>query len=184
MPQLIGPGDLIVVSWENFRKNFRSYVEMVVWIVVLSVLQWTILIVLQSAVTDKLERLLLFVLLSVPASLVFLAVTASTIDITAKGLMNKPIDVRDSLHRGFQRLLPLLWVSILTSLVTVFGLVLLLVPALIFFVWFKFAPYHSVVDGTGGISSLKASRDLVTGRWWASSFPCCFSVWPHRWPNR
>ncbi|MBU1916006.1 hypothetical protein KKC47_02665, partial [Patescibacteria group bacterium] len=109
MSQLIGPADLIAVSWKNFRKNFRAYAEMVVWIVVLSVLQWTLLVLLQSVVQNKVEQLMMFVMLSIPASLAFLAVTAAMIDITAKGLANtKIIDVRDSLHHGFHRLLPLL----------------------------------------------------------------------------
>jgi len=167
MPQLIGPGDLIAVSWDNFRKNFRAYAEMVVWIVVLSVLQWTILEITQSLVSHRLEQLFLYVLLSIPASLAFLAVTASMIDITIKGLTNKKVDVRESLHHGFHRLLALLWVSILTSVAIFFGLFLFVIPALIFFTWFKFAPYHAVADDIGGSAAMSASRNLVTGRWWA-----------------
>jgi hypothetical protein len=167
MAQLIGPADLIAVSWENFRKNFRIYIEMILWVVVLSVLQWTILVLLQAVTQNKLEQLLLFTILSIPASLVFLAITATMIDITAKGLGGKFIDARESLHHGFHCLLSLLWVSILTSIIIFGGLILLVIPALIFFIWIKFAPYHTVLDNTGGTAAIKASYKLVTGRWWS-----------------
>jgi hypothetical protein len=167
MPQLIGPGDLIAVAWENVKKNFRPYGELVIWIVVLSVLQWTLLQISQTMAGNQLEWLFLYLLMSIPGSLAFLGLTGAMIDLTAKGLTNKKIEVRLSIYHGFRRLLPLLAVSILTSLAIFFGFFFLVIPALIFFIWFKFAPYHAVVDEMGGLASMGASRDLVTGRWWA-----------------
>ncbi len=167
MAQLIGPGELIVVSWENFRKNFRAYAEFVVWIVALSLVQWLILIAVQASVPGLSERLMLYALLSIPGSLAFLVVTAAMIDLTITGISDKKIDIRESLYHGFQRLLPLLWVSILTSVMIFLGLIILVIPALIFFVWYKFAPYQTVAEKTGGWKALDASRNLVTGRWWS-----------------
>ncbi|MFH1047406.1 MAG: hypothetical protein V1738_03830 [Patescibacteria group bacterium] len=167
MPQLIGPGELIVVSWENFRRNYLAYGELVVWILVLSILQWLMMLVVRATVPGQLEQVMLFTILSVPTSLAFLVVTATMIDVTAKGIANRRIDVRESLHHGFHRLLPLLWVSIITSLAIFFGFFLLIVPALLFFVWFKFAPYHTVTENISGHAAMSASRSLVVGRFWS-----------------
>ncbi|MEA3249314.1 MAG: hypothetical protein U9Q03_03075 [Patescibacteria group bacterium] len=141
MAQLIGPGDIIVRSWENFRKHIHAYAEMVVWFVVLSVLQWTILIVLQAIIPDKASRIALYVLLSLPGSLAFLAVTAATIDITVKGLTNKKIDARKSIHHGFHKLLSLLWVVLLVTVITaILGALPFAVPGLIALLWLNTAP--------------------------------------------
>ncbi len=200
MARLIGPGDIIVRSWDNFRKNIDAYAEMVVWLVVLGVLQWTLSIVLQSVVPEKIARISLYLILSVPGSLAFLAVTASMIDITVKGLTGKKIDARDSIHAGFHKLLSLLWVAVLVTIVTgllgalpfavpaviallwlnsapqwlsiliimllMVGMLASLVVPLVLFVWLKFAPYHLMADDIRGSGALKASRDLVIGRWW------------------
>jgi len=170
MSQLIGPGDIIVVSWQNFRRNIQFYAEMMVWVVVLSLLQWTITVVLQSYIPDKPLRLVLFAVLSIPGSLGFLAIYATTVDLTIKGLLGEQISVRASLFHGLRRLLPLLWVMLLTSMAILGGFLLLFVPALIFMVWFRFAQYHTMSDGERGFRALGASRDLVTGRWFAVLF--------------
>lgn len=141
MAQLIGPGDIIVRSWDNFRKNIHAYAEMVVWLVVLGVLQWTLSIILQSVVPEKTDRLSLYLILSIPGSLAFLAVTASMIDITVKGLTNRKIDARDSIHLGFHKLLSLLWVVVLVTFITaVLGALPFAVPGIIALLWLNTAP--------------------------------------------
>lgn len=141
MTQLIGPSDIIVRSWENFRKNIHAYAEMVVWLVVLGVLQWTLSIILQAVIPEKAARISLYLILSIPGSLAFLAVTASMIDITVKGLTNKKIDARDSIHAGFHKLLSLLWVALLVSLITaVLGALPFSIPAIIALLWLNSAP--------------------------------------------
>lgn len=141
MPQLIGPGDIIIRSWENFRKHIHAYAEMVVWFVVLGVLQWTLSIVLQAMIPEKEARVALYLMLSIPGSLAFLAVTASMIDITVRGLTDRKIDARESIHLGFHKLLSLLWVTLLVSLITLaLGVLPFAVPAVIALFWLNSAP--------------------------------------------
>lgn len=141
MPQLIGAGDIIIRSWENLRKNIHAYAEMVVWIVVLGVVQWTLSVILQAVIPEKAARISLYLLLSIPGSLAFLAVTAAMIDITVKGLTNRKIDVRESIHIGFHKLLSLLWVALLVSLVTcVLGALPFAIPGIMALLWLNTAP--------------------------------------------
>jgi hypothetical protein len=141
MAQLIGPSDIRMRSWENFRKNIHAYAEMVVWLVVLGVLQWTLSIILQAIIPEKITRISLYLMLSIPGSLALLAVTASMIDITIKGLTGKKIDPRESIHAGFHKLLSLLWVVILVSVVTaVLGVLPVSIPGIIALLWMNSAP--------------------------------------------
>lgn len=62
-------------------------------------------------------------------------------------------------------LLPAIWVTILVGLVIVGGLVLLIIPGIIFAIWFAFGSYAMILDGRRGTAALKYSKQLVAGRW-------------------
>jgi len=51
-------------------------------------------------------------------------------------------------------------------LATVGGFLLLIIPGIIFFIWFGFAPYVCIIEGIGSTSALKRSKQLVKGNWW------------------
>lgn len=62
---------------------------------------------------------------------------------------------------------PYLWVGILTGAAVMIGFVLLIVPGIIFMIWFLFGYLALLIDGKRGTEALKASKSYVTGRWWA-----------------
>ncbi len=57
-----------------------------------------------------------------------------------------------------------LWIALLQVFATVVGLVLLVVPALLVFVWLYFSQYSLVFDGFHSWPALLHSRDLMRGR--------------------
>lgn len=61
------------------------------------------------------------------------------------------------------------WVGILQALTVAGGLLLFVVPGLIFLVWFGFATQAILIDGKKGINALSASRDLAKGRFWTAA---------------
>lgn len=62
-----------------------------------------------------------------------------------------------------------IWVSVLQALTIAGGLLLLIVPGIIFLVWFGFAPQALLLDGKKGLDALSASRDLAKGRFWTAA---------------
>lgn len=62
---------------------------------------------------------------------------------------------------------PALGVSILTGLAVFGGTLLLVIPGIIFAVWFAFAVYGVAIHHTSPIAAMKDSKALVEGRWWA-----------------
>lgn len=168
MPQLIGPGDLITASWQNLRRNIRVYAEFLVWFTMLAVIEWVIWTATRAVVPDKVTRNVLLGVLTLPIALVVMWFTAALIDVTARGVQKKAVDVRASLSSGLHKLMPFVWVSVLASLATIFGFALLVVPGLVFLVWYRFGQNFTVIDGLGGTAALAASRRLVAGRWWAA----------------
>lgn len=66
--------------------------------------------------------------------------------------------------------LGLLWVQILTGLVTMGGLLLFIIPGIILSLYTYFSQFVYAKEGTKGMQALLRSRDLVKGRWWAVFF--------------
>ncbi len=168
MPQLIGPGDLITASWQNLRRNIRTYAEFLVWFTVLALAEWAVWTTTRAVVTEKIMRGMLLGFLTLPVAIVVMGLTASLIDVTARSLQKKAVDVRASLSVGVHTLFPFIWVSILASLAIIFGFAILIVPGVLFLVWYRFGQNFVVIDGLGGIAALAASHRLVAGRWWAT----------------
>jgi hypothetical protein len=61
---------------------------------------------------------------------------------------------------------PVASVALLTFLALLGGAILLVVPAIIFAVWFSLAEFVTVAEGTGARESLKKSKSYVKGRFW------------------
>lgn len=61
----------------------------------------------------------------------------------------------------------LFFANMLSGLVVVLGLVLLIIPGIIFAVWFSFVSFVLVTENLGAMESLKRSKSLVSGYFWA-----------------
>jgi hypothetical protein len=60
---------------------------------------------------------------------------------------------------------PAIGLSILIGLIIFGGLILLIIPAIIFSVWFYFSFYSLVLDNKKIIESLSTGKELVKGKW-------------------
>jgi hypothetical protein len=69
------------------------------------------------------------------------------------------------LYRGWKSAGHLLTVSVLRGLAILLGFILLIIPGILFSVWFTFVPIIAVLDG-GDVDAFKTSKDLVTTRFW------------------
>jgi len=90
----------------------------------------------------------------------------------AKELRNlieeKPVVGWKNIFTNSSRLIwPMIYTSILTTLIVFAGTLLLIIPGIIFAVWYAFAFYELIYEEKKGWSALKASKELVVGRWWA-----------------
>lgn len=81
-----------------------------------------------------------------------------------------------SYGRGARHIFSFLWVSILTTLVVMGGFIFLIVPGIIFSVWFMFGAMVVVDDNTRGMNALLKSREYVRGRWWGTVWRMFFMM--------
>ncbi len=62
------------------------------------------------------------------------------------------------------------WVAIIVGLVILGGSLLLLIPGLIFTIWYVFSVNEAIFEGKIAGSALRVSKQLVVGRWWTILF--------------
>lgn len=58
------------------------------------------------------------------------------------------------------------YVSVLSGLAVMGGVILLIIPGLIFWVWFAFSSFVFMFEGLKGVAALKRSKELAKGYWW------------------
>ena len=79
---------------------------------------------------------------------------------------NEPLAFGSAVRKAFSSLISVLWAAILSTLI-IFGMLLLLVvPGIIYAVYYIFAQNAVVLRGMKGKAALDYSKSLVKGRWW------------------
>lgn len=75
-------------------------------------------------------------------------------------------DIVQSYVKAWKSVLNYYWILLLSFLIGFGGLVMGLIPAFIFGIWFAFAGYVYVFYGQKGINALLRSKEYVTDYWW------------------
>jgi site-specific recombinase len=79
----------------------------------------------------------------------------------------RKIEIKEALSMGWKYTRSLFWVTIINAVVVGVGFLLLVVPGIIFSVWFSFSMYVLIWEDIKGVEALKRSKALVNGYWWS-----------------
>lgn len=160
---------------ELFKKSFEVYFSkmwLLAKIVLFSLTALAVLVVFFSIsyllVRDgDAQPLQILVALLIGLIGVFCSIVLSVWSKTALYLAIKQSGtIKELLQLGWSHMGSLLWVTVLVSLVVLGGYILLIIPGVIFSVWFIFATYVYIFEGIKGTAALKRSKQLVQGYWW------------------
>jgi hypothetical protein len=167
---LIKAGEIISKSVALYRDNAKlllSYVGLL--LIPTSVLQIATVLFSQYATRSNLGMtLLLIVVFSIAISIVNVWITIAMVRAIAARYMGTSVkDVKTELSGSTPVLLTAILASILVGLVVIGGMILLIIPGIIFSVWFAFVFYAVVLDNKKTTEAMKASKALVSGRWWS-----------------
>ncbi len=81
-------------------------------------------------------------------------------------VVDADLDIGGALRRGWEKLWPFLWVLSLVGFFILGGLLLAVIPGLIFGVWYFGAQFVLLTEGISGLAALRRSHDYVRGRFW------------------
>ena len=88
---------------------------------------------------------------------------AALIYAISNAYLEKSISVRESFRKAFQRFLPLIGTWFLVGLAIMGGMILCLVPGILAAFWFALATQVVVIEGRGGFTAMKRSKQLMAG---------------------
>lgn len=103
------------------------------------------------------------VLQIVGALIIFPLTNAAIIHAVSKLYLGRDTSVGEALKRGSAVLLPLIGTTILVYLAIAGGLILLIIPGILFALWFGLSQHVVVIEGISGTSALGRSKQLVRG---------------------
>lgn len=173
---MLGVFDLLSKSWEVYKDRFGTLIGIAAVPIVGSLIA-----VIASTAGAFLTRsfwksfslvspLHLFIsgliLLLAAAWILFVFIWPGVALIYAVKERKREIGFRQSFGKAWPKLLSYLWVSFLSGLAVFAGLILLIIPGIIFMVWFSFSVYVLIAEDRKGTQALSRSKQLVKGRWW------------------
>jgi len=88
---------------------------------------------------------------------------AFAVDQKVKG---KKVDYKSALSKSISRWPQVVVTSLIMGLLLIPLFILLIVPGIIFFLYWTFAAYAVLLRGKFGLDALKYSKSLVKGKWW------------------
>ena len=169
---LISAGEIIKSSWDLYKKNWKHFTAYVLLLILPSLLLGALtagLSVLSFIYFSNNTILNVALLLAViAAALVFgLWISNGLAQAIKTRLSNQELPTFRSMLGSTSHLIwPVIFTSLLTSLIILGGVLLFVIPGIIFMVWYSFTYYIVVFDGQRGANALRASKSLVIGRWW------------------
>ena len=164
---LSGPGALFGKSWRTFLQRLPTFLAINLVIFCLGGLGYLVLTGLTSRLTKLAGGSVVVHAAGGAVSMVFLMVMMVWANAAMTyAIVDEDLGVRQSLGYGLQRLGSFLWISLLVGFMITGGSLLLLIPGLMFTVWFLFAPFILAREDARGMEALLKSKAYVAGRGW------------------
>jgi hypothetical protein len=172
-----GLGDVIVEGWRFFLKDFWKLIAMTIICVfpifgALAAIQPSISSLAAGGVTSSnassivsLTLLLSCSMMLLSAFLVPLYVGALS-HIVRQRALGQPVGLGGALRFGLSRWASVFSASFIGGIIILLLSLLLVVPGMIFGVYYTFGYWAAAVRGVGGKNALDYSKKLVSGQWW------------------
>jgi len=185
----LSAGDLLKQSWEFFKRRWDSLVVisfLPLGAIFLFAMFWMLIGVLVliiggigvgmgsfgdvtfwQSLIDKAPALIAVGavwLLVLVLAILFLAVWGTAAMIVY--LDNPEAGVKQAIERARSKAMPLIVFGIISGLITVFGYILLIIPGILFSLWFGLGQYAVVLEGKGPIEALGVSKKYVQSNFW------------------
>lgn len=165
--------DLFCQSWEIYYKKIDKLIYLIIASFAIELIY-----LISEQVENFLLSLFLFILYLLFSILIFLFYIL---------IINQLIESKKLKPKNFYKIVKnryfqLLIVSILYLIIVIGGLLFLIIPGVIFFIWFYWANYNTILSSKkiSILESFKKSQELVNKRWWQVFFKILLihiSIW-------
>lgn len=180
---LVNASEIISQSFLICKKNWRELLIYSIFLflpsailVILGILG-TYLIIYSPSLSLIVNVLIIAIY---AAGLIFTLWATISLSLKIKNLLeNKPGEKWQSIFSSTSPMIwPVFYTGLLVGLIIFAGFLLLIIPGIIFAVWYIFFFYFVVFEKKKGLSALRESKKLVMGRWgitlWLVLLPALF----------
>ena len=159
--KLIGVGELFKKTWRIYKENFWTLIKVTfIPSFLLSLIDfWRIKTSYPFSFNLKYIIFHFFTTFLLSCWL-----TASLIFVIKD--REERIDFKKRLKLGAKKIISLFWIYSLSFIISSAGIIFLIIPGIILWVWFCLASYVLIYEDKRGMVVLLRSKDLVSGNWW------------------
>jgi len=158
------PLHLLQQSYLLYKEQGAFYLGYAAWILLPAA---ALMILSLLPFENTTLTVVLALVLSVVEGFLTLYITIFLFLATDKRLGHTEASHSELLQHAKTLIKPVIVVAVLQALVVFGGFLLLIIPGILFLVWFAFAQIAVVLDHQRGFNALDFSRDIVSGRFWS-----------------
>lgn len=176
---LIGVGELFKKAFEDYKNNFSKLIIFML-IPMAATFAFGILAVLfvgGAVGVNKLSNSSAVTSGTVGFSIVFFIIAVIIlilINLTAMAGMfitfrdsEESLTIKEIINRAKKNIGGYLWISILTGILVMLWALLLIIPGIIFGIYYTLSVWVFFKEGKKGMAAIKRSHDLIKNYWWA-----------------
>ena len=165
-------GELFAETFRMFKERFLSFfVLLLISGLITAVLGLTLAFMFGAMYSTLMSSHALPVWLIVSSSIVLVILIIigelwSAVAMTTSICAEKKISFIEAYRRSGKNIFPFFIVNLLLGLITLGGFFLLLIPGIIFAIWFNFSNFVLITENEKGFKSIMRSREYAKGYWW------------------
>lgn len=161
-------GDLLSKAWERYTANWQLWVTIVLPVAIAQLITGYVALTLAPGkpaspeITQATETMVALGILGLVNALLGVFAYVALLVAISKNIAA----FQEAYREALRFVLSYIFIALLTALAVFGGFILLVIPGIIFMVWFSFAPYVLINEEKRGTEALSRSRELVRGRFW------------------
>jgi hypothetical protein len=166
------PATLLKNSWRAYARDFRAWLILTAPLAALAALSIFVALMFQgqpiasqdSALWMRIAVLVGFFTAFVIIIIIARIFTTAVIVSSYRSLNGQKLNIKESIRVGWKTFAPIIWVAILRGLIVLGGLILFIVPGIIWALRYSLAVQAAVIEGKRGMGALHRSKDLTRGK--------------------
>ena len=165
--ELLGVGELLSKAWEFYKKRMITLVVIGLGVVLLPLLAFVPFVGLGFVVSLSLPGLRVGIMsISILLGVIAMAWVGNwAFSAFLTAIVDEKCSTKEAFQKGKTKIVGHLWLAMLTALILTGAHLLLIIPGIIFTVWFFFAPFVFIDEDVRGMNALLKSKEYVRGRW-------------------
>jgi tetratricopeptide (TPR) repeat protein len=165
--ELAGIGDLLTNAWEIYKERMLTLILVGLATVVLPIVSFAPLFALGYAISQFMPdfKMVIVVISTLLAVVVMVWVANWAVSAFLTAIVDEQCGIKEAFQKAKPKVIAHIWLGTLTGLILTGAHLLLIIPGIIFTVWFFFSPFVFIDEDVRGMDALLKSKEYVRGRW-------------------